>query len=265
MKRTSFLVSLAGIAALTLPLSLVAQEDGDAPPPLSDVWVMVVKPGMMAEFNEAMATHVQFRKDAGESRTWDAFRVAVGHNMTPIGVRSCCFEWADLDVFEAENEALGLTANFNENVGRYVEHFHHYFERSDWANSHWPDTGTGGPYYAVTSWVDKAGSGPEAAAAREAMSQFAKNEGWADEDNNWLWYSRVGGNEITSLVSSYDNYADMAPPEQSFFEYAAEKLGEEEAGKMFKAFGSGFEDSDYTIWKYDESISTPKDEEEDEE
>ncbi len=41
MKKTSFLVSLAGIAALALPLSSVAQEDGDAPPPLSDVLARV--------------------------------------------------------------------------------------------------------------------------------------------------------------------------------------------------------------------------------
>lgn len=262
MKRTSIIVSLAGVAVLALPLSLVAQDDAEAPPPLSDVWMMVVKPGMMAEFNAAMAAHMQFRKDAGDSRSWQAYRVEVGHNMTPIGYRACCFDWADLDAYEVEDEEKGLGADFSENVGQYVEHFHHYLESSDWDNSHWPETGTSGPYYAVTSWTDKAGSGPEASAALNKMSQLAKNEGWADDDNNWLWLSRIGGNEITALVSSYENFADMAPPEQTFFDYAVDKLGEEEAGKMFAEFGSGFEDSDYTIWKYDESISTPADEEE---
>ena len=265
MKRTSILVSLAGIAALMLPLSLIAQDEdaeAEAPAPLSDVWVMVVKPGMMTDFNEAMAAHLQFRKDAGESRTWQAFRVAVGHNMTPIQYRSCCFDWADLDAYEAASEEQGLGDNFNENVGQYVEHFHHYLERSDWENSHWPEDGTSGPYYGVTSWTNKEGSGPASGAAMEKMSQLAKTEGWAKDDNNWLWLSRIGGNDITAIASSYANYAEMAEEEQSFFEFAVEKLGEVEAAGMFKDFGSGFEDSDYTIWKYDGSISTPEDEEE---
>jgi hypothetical protein len=53
----------------------------------------------------------------------------------------------------------------------------------------------------------------------------------------------------------------MAPPEQTFLEYAAGHMGEEEAGAMFKSFGSGFSDSDYTIWRHDEALSTSGDEE----
>lgn len=261
MKRTSVWASLVGIAALALPLSLVAQDAQDAPPPLSDVWVMVVKPGMQAEFDEAVAKHLKFRKEAGEARSWQAYRVVLGHNMTPIGFRSCCFDWADLDAFAAADEEKGFTANFNANVGQYVDHFHHYFETSDWENSHWPETGTSGPFFAVTTWTNKQGGGSAWEVAMAEMSQLAKTKGWATDENNWLWLSRVGGDEMISIVSSYENYADMAPPEQSFFEYAAEKLGEEAAGKMFNAFGSGFEDSDYTVWKLDESISTPVDDE----
>ncbi len=260
MKKTSFMASLAGIAVLALPLSLIAQEEeADAPDPLSDVWMMIVKPGMEAQFNEAVVTHMQFRKDAGEAREWQAYRVVLGHNMAPIGFRACCFDWADLDVYAATDEEKGLTANFNENVGQYVDHFHHYFEVSDWENSHWPETGTSGPYYGVTTWTNKQGADPASGAAMEEMSQLALTEGWADDENNWLWMSRVGGDEMISLISSFENFADMAPPEQSFFEYAVEKRGEEAAGEMLEAFGSGFENSDYTIWKLDESLSTPAD------
>jgi hypothetical protein len=251
-----------------LPLSSIAQDeeaDAEAPAPLSDIWIMVVKPGMAAEFDEAVAAHMQFRKDAGESRSWQAYRVAVGHNMTPIQYRSCCFDWADLDTYEAEDEEKGLSANFGENVAQYVEHYHHYFERSDWDNSHWPETGTSGPYYGVTSWTNKQGRGPASSEAKEKMSQLAKSEGYAKDDNNWLWLSRIGGDETTAIVYSYANYAEMAEEEQSYFEFAVEKLGEVEASEMFDAFGNGFDDSDYTIWEYDASISTPEDEEEDEE
>jgi hypothetical protein len=262
MQKTSIRAGLAGLMVLLLPLGLLAQED-EAPPPLSDVWIMVVKPGMNDEFDEAMAAHMRFRKDAGESREWNAFRVVAGHNMKPIGFRSCCFEWADLDAHAAENDELGLADHFNANVARYVEHLHHYFETSDWANSHWPDEGTNGPYYMVSTWTTKQGAGPAAGEARKRMSQLALNEGWADGDYNWLWFSREVGDEKMLLVSSFETYEAMAPPEQSFFEFAAEQMGEEESAAVFDAFGAGFDDVEHTIWKLDESLSTPQDEDDD--
>ena len=266
MKKASIFVSLAGIAAMALPFSAVAQDEEaatDAPLPLSDVWMMVVKPGMGAEFDAAMAAHMQFRKDAGESRDWVAYRVAVGHNMAPIQYRSCCFDWADLDDLVAEGAELALRDDFNANVAQYVDHIHHYIEEFDWENSHWPDTGTSGPYFGVTTWTNKQGRGPESNEAKTALSQVGKTEGWTSDDNNWLWISRIGGDYTTSIVSSYENYADMAPPEQSYYDFVVEKLGEVEANELYDAFSSGFDDAEYTVWQHDESISTPADEDED--
>jgi hypothetical protein len=259
MKKSRLIVLLAANALLAVPLGLQAQEDAAAEPlPLSDVWMMAVKQGMDTEFAAAMAAHIQFRLDAGESRDWDAFRVAVGHNFGPVQYRACCFNWADLDAHETENVEKGLVADFNANVAPLVEHYHHYIERVDWENSHWPGSGTNGPYYGVTTWEQKIGSNPASDEAMKKMSQLAKNDGWANEDNNWLWLSRIGGKDQLLLVSSYVSYADMAPPEQSFFEFATEKLGEEEAAAMFSDFSSGFSGSDYTIWVRDETISTPE-------
>lgn len=262
MIKISKWTSLASLAILALPLALTAQEEGadDAPAPLSDVWMIVVKSGMQAEFDAAMETHIRFRNDAGESRDWQGYRVAVGHNMAPIQMRSCCFNWADFDVHAAEITEKGLRADFTANVAPYVDHIHHYVESSDWENSHWPEEGTSGPYYAVTSWTIKQGRGPESSDAKGKMSQLAKEEGWASDDNNWLWLSRTaGGDAMTMLVSSYDNYADMEPPEQSFYEFVVEQIGEVEADEMFNDFGGGFDDSDYTIWVHDPGISTPAD------
>ncbi|MGI9201337.1 MAG: hypothetical protein ACR2QL_09770 [Woeseiaceae bacterium] len=264
MIKTSKWASLASLAILAMPLTLSAQDEAgadEAPPPLSDIWMLVVKPGMQAEFNAAMATHLAFRKDAGESRDWQAYRVSVGHNMKPIQFRSCCFNWADFDSHLAEAEEKGFGDHFNENVAQYVDHFHHYIDSTDWGNSHWPDEGTSGPYYAVTSWSNKQGRGPESNDAMGKMSQLAKDEGWAKDDNNWLWFSRAaGGDSVTALVSSYSNFADMEPPEQSFYAFAVDKLGEVEADKMFADFAGGFDDSEYTIWLHDESLSTAADE-----
>jgi hypothetical protein len=61
------------------------------------------------------------------------------------------------------------------------------------------------------------------------------------------------------LVSPYDSFADMAPPEQEFFDFVAEKLGsEEEAGKIFAAFSGGFTGSSYTIWQHRPDLSSPE-------
>ncbi len=260
MKKTAILASIAGLAMTVLPFGALAQDDdADAVPPLSDVWVMVVKPGMDDEFNAAVATHLKFRKDAGESRAWNAYRVAAGHNMKPVAFRSCCFNWADLDTHAAETEELGLREHFAANVAQYVDHLHHYLERADIENSHWPDEGTNGPYYSVTTWKVKEGAGPEVREARARISQLALDGDWADGEINWLWFSREIGDAEISLVSSYENYAAMEPPEPSFYEFIVEEIGQEEADAVFADFSSGFADSDHTIWVHDPDISTPQD------
>ncbi len=257
MKKSSLIVSIAAMAGLILPLSLLAQDEEEGQGPLADVWLVVPKRGMEVQFSEAMAAHIAFRAEAGESRTWQAYTVAVGRDITPFQFRSCCFEWADLDAHGAEDLEKGLSANFNENVDQYVEHYHHYLERNDWENSHWPDEGTDGPFYQVTSWTVKQGAGPGTEAARKKLSQVALNQGWAEAGHNWFWLSRIGGKPMTMVVTSKADYADMEPSSPSFFEWVGEKLGAEEAGAVFAQFGAGFSGSDYTIWRYNENLSTP--------
>ena len=93
---------------------------------------------------------------------------------------------------------------------------------------------------------------------KDKMSQAAIENGW---DSNWLWLSRIGGKSMMAVATSYENYADMAPPEQSLFEFMTEKLGAEEAGSMFADFASGYSDSDYTVWKFHPGLSATQDDE----
>ncbi len=57
------------------------------------------------------------------------------------------------------------------------------------------------------------------------------------------------------IVSSYANYAEMEPPETSFYDFIVGELGEEAAGKMFADFSSGYSSSDYTIWEHRPELS----------
>ena len=252
---------IAVIAALVLPIGALADshEGAEQPAPLTDVWLLVPKRGMEAEFAAAAAKHMAFRVEAGETRTWMVFRPVVGENMAVVQYRSCCFDYADLDANMDNDMKLGLNEDWNKNVDQYVDHYHHFIDVNDWENSHWPE-GSNGPYYAVTSWNLKQNVGPGPGEARKKFSQMAKKEGWAEGDHNWLWLNSIGGKPRLAVVSSMDSLADLAPDEPSFFEFATEKMGSaEEAMAMFEQFGSGFASSEFTVWVYDEELSTPSD------
>ncbi len=253
---------IAVIAALVLPLGAVADqhEAAEQPPPLTDVWLLVPKRGMEAEFAAAAAKHMAFRVKAGETRSWMAFRPVIGENIAVVQYRSCCFDYADMDAYMAEGAKLGLDDDWNANVDPYVDHYHHYFDVNDWENSHWPDD-SNGPYYGVTSWKLKEDAGPGPEEARKKFSQMAKKEGWAEE-HNWLWLKTIGGKPRLAVVTSMENLADLAPEDENFFDFLTEKTGSaEDAMNLFMQFGSGFASSDFTVWMYDAAISTPSTEE----
>lgn len=258
MRKVSLIASLA---VLLLPLGILAESHEDERPPLNDVWLVVPKQGMVGQFEDAVRTHMAFRADAGESRSWNVYRPVLGDNLNVYHFRSCCFDYAGQDAYIAEDQEKGFAQNWNENVDQYVDHYHHYLEYNDWENSHWPEGETGGPYYGATAWTWKEGAGPGPNEIRKKFSQMAISDGWAEAGNNWLWLSRIGGKPTIAVVTSFANYADMAPPEQSFFEFIAEQLdSEEEAGKLFTQFGSGFTSSEYTVWVHQPELSTPGDE-----
>lgn len=259
MKKLAVITGFIGVVALIAPLSLFADEAEEAVrPPLTEVWIVVPKTGMEGQFYEAVAADNAYRKEAGGTRSWSAFTVAIGHTINAIQFRACCFDWADQDAYEAESLEKGLGDNWNENVHQYVDYYHRYFDYTDWENSNWTDGENDGPYFGVTTWTVKQGAGPASNAARKKMSQLAINGGW---EGQWLWLSRIGGRPATAVVSSYENYADMEPPEEGFFEFMVEELGAEEAGAMFADFGSGYSDSDYTVWKSHPGMSSDSDDE----
>ena len=163
--------------------------------------------------------------------------------------------------YDAESEEKEFDKHWSENVDQYVAHYHHYLETMDWENSHWPDgERTAGPYHGVTTWHYKMGAGSASSDAMKEISQLAKDVGWGD-DNEWLWHSRVGGKPMLMIVNSNANYAEMAPPETSFFEVLTEHLGsKDDAQALFDKFGSGFTASSYTIWMHDPDLSDPREE-----
>ncbi len=159
MNKRSFAVIVVAIWGL-LPLGLLAdghEEEGD----VTDVWYMVPKKGMEAQFEEALTAHMAMRAEAGDSREWQAYQATVGHHFGIIQYRACCYKWADLDGYDEENDEKGFDAHWGENVHPLVDHYHHYFETIDRENSNWPDDErTDGPMFGVTTWYWNEGTGP---------------------------------------------------------------------------------------------------------
>jgi hypothetical protein len=255
MKKFSIGLSLVGLAMLNLPLALSADQD-EMRAALTDVWYMMPKQGMQTQFETAVKTHMAFRSDAGDSREWEGYSVALGSNPGLYQWRYCCFDWADQDSYVAEDQENGYSANWIANVDQYVDHYHHYIERMDWETSNWPEDMGQDAYYGVTTWSLKTGAGPGPEEARKQLSQIAMDKGWAEAGNMWLWHERIGGQPRLMIVSPYKNFADMKPPEQSFFEFVSKTVGSaEEAGKMFDQFTAGLTGSDYTLWAYRPDLS----------
>ena len=260
MRRNAILASLAAIAAFAMPLAASA-DSHEEPGDLTDVWLVVPKQGMEAEFTEAATAHMALRKEQGEPRDWNAYRVAIGHNTRVVMFRHCCFDWADQDAYLADESLAAIGEDWNENVHPLVDHYHHYLEKMDREHSHWPDgESTEGPYYTATSWTWKMGAGPGPNEARKKLSKLGIENGWAEAGHSWLWLTRIGGEPTISVVWPSADYAGMASPDPSFYEFIAEQVGsEEEASALFTKFGSGLAKEDTTVWRHDPSLSTPSD------
>lgn len=253
MRKLS-IASIIGLAMLTLPLGLWAQEDERAP--LSDVWLVMPKQGMGLQFEDAVRTHMAFRADAGDTRDWETYGVALGRNPMLYQFRVSSINWADQDAYVTEEQEKGLEQNWFANVDQYVDHYHHYMESADYENSNWPADLGQNAYYGVTTWTRKLGAFGPTEEMRTQLSKIAMDGDW---EYNWLWLSRIGGEPTLMIVSPYEDFAAMAPPEQQFFDFVAEKLGsEEEAGKIFAQFGAGFTESSYTVWAHRPDLSSPE-------
>ena len=260
MKRTRLTGGLVGLLALLLSVNVFADGHEGGPGDISDVWIFKLKRGMETEFTTAMQEHMAARKEMGESRTWYAYRAEVGHHPGLIMYRSAPMSYADHDAYLAEDRDA-LNDAFGANIDPLVDHFHHYIESYDWENSHWPDDeSTEGPLFTAVERKWKPSGGLKSDRARERMSQIALNEGWAEKGHQWLWVERLGGAPVQSLVLPDANYAEMAPSDEEFGPWLAEKVGsEEEASKIFQDWLSGFSAVSVTVWRHDPDLSTPAD------
>jgi len=250
--RIALVLLAAGIFLTAGPL--IADDE---PGSIVEMWVIVPKAGHETELNAALEKHMAFRSEQGDPWQWVAYTPLLGEDLGRVAVRSCCHKWADVDTYaewSKSNSQVG--AHFGEHVAPHVEKYEHYFEKIDWANSHW--NSEGGPYkfYGVTEFAIKAGHDAEFTAALEKMSQIAIEQGWANDDRNWIWSSTIGGKSVVSIVVPYENFAGMAGSGEDFGAFLARQLGSAEAAAdLMKQFSGSTWGSDYQIWVHETELS----------
>lgn len=254
MKKTTTGL-LAVLALCCAPLTLA--DNHVKPPNIASVWTMTPKAEVgTAAFEAAMKEHMAWRMENGDTRSWQVYTVNSGGDRGDYTVRACCFSWADQDSYEkwAYDNNVGNT--YEEQLGIHVEELSHTYQAVDIENSNWNEEDNPFYYVGVTRYTPNPAKSMQTGQIAEKMSQLAKEKGWPRQ---WAWYRVIGGEDNLMLASGYRNYADMAPPEQSFYEFAAEHMGEDDAMAMLEDFGEGFWTSTYTIYRWREDLSMPRD------
>lgn len=243
------------LASILMPFLCLAE---DKPPQvISDSWTMVPKTGHGEEFETALKAHLAYRSEKGDPRHWDTYVPVTGDDLNRYVVRSCCDVWAEQDSYRTWSQE-NLGNHFNETVHPHVDSYTHNFGELDMANSHW-DEGVDASYVGVTYWDIKSGHGAQANEAISAMSTMAKENNWP---RNWSWSYPVGGSNSVMLATPFKNFADMAPMEENFYQFAKKHLkSEKKADAMFKDFNGSFSSSHYGIWRHRKDLSMTHDKE----
>lgn len=236
-------ITLLALALLFASVPIDAQDE--SPPNVAELWVVTVDYPNAAAFEEAFKKHVVVREAAEDPRDWSVYTTAAGDGLDEYYIYYCCFDWADADAYEAWTNSSGVMGDWFANVAPHIDDYRHQYSMIDTQNSNWNVDINDYRFIGVTSWTPK----PEAAmsmnSAISALSAVGKENGWADP---WSWSYNIGGPNQLHLASPYSNYAEMAPPEQNYFQFVAEHLGMEEAVRLFNEFGNSFWGSSYKLY-----------------
>ena len=219
---------------------------------LAEMWMMEPKAGMDQAFTKSFKEHIDHRMKLGDPRVWQVYTPVLGDKLNQYLVRSCCFEWKDMDSYQQWSQDKKPMQHWNKHVDDKVANYGHYLSTIDTANSHWPQ-GTKANYVGVTYFKVKPGHWREVNEAVKVISDVAKEHKWP---YHWSWSNSVGGEPAMHLAIPYENYAMMAPPEQKFNELMVKHLGSEDKAKAFwQAWSGHFATTHYNIYRHNKDLS----------
>ena len=256
MKKIITIAKFAMASAfLMYGMSAFSQEEGP-PGNIAEEWAFLADPAAIDSFEDAFKEHMALRKENNDPFHWDVFTSNTGDDLTAYYVRACCFAWGERDAYEGwYNEHPKVVEHWYANVYPHLKGHRHDFEEIDFENSHWPDDAPTPMFVGVTSYEIKPGQWQPVNAAKAEISQ-ALLDGWATDGRIWAWVSSISGAPRMHLVVPFENYADMAQPDPTVYQFLSEKLGAEKSGALFQQFSGGTKGSTYEIYSHRPDLST---------
>ena len=234
------------VAFLSLSLLIPnAMAESKSPEILAESWVMTPKSDKVGDFQQALKDHSKHRAELKDPRKWDLYSQVLGNNMDTVIARSFGFSWADMDAYASWSQDKNPGQHFNDAVMPKLSNLGHYLSVIDDANSHW------GPevtfrYVGVSSYNVKQGHQGAMEKDIKLFSDVAKANNWP---YNWSWSDSVTGGAEVYLAVPYQNWAEMAPPDETFAELLDKHFGDEtKTEETLQRWDSHFESLDYDVY-----------------
>ena len=207
-------------------------------------YVHTVQLEMIAQFEEAVKQHVQWRKQNNDPWEWTWYQMVNGDGLGTYLVRSGNHRWADLDVRYAWDDRVGAAAHFLATVGPFVESEDSSISQLDEALSRPPDDLSAITLFTVTEFdVRLLGQ------FREAITKIGEGLDRGNWGRSYLWQMVAnGGTTDATLVVPAENWAALAPPAKSLPMVMAEVYGEQDANELMQQFASSIRSrNSYTL------------------
>lgn len=237
------------IGALLTPVSLTADAH-DEEMKIGRIYKIKAHPGKSAEFGEALAAHIEWRRNANDPWPWWAWQVVNGEDLGTMYFYSGEHTWDALDAYEDFEGG----DHFNETVGHLVAEATSWIDTMDRDITHWNPEPDNVKYMSVIEWHLKPGAHWQ---FKKLVEKYHKLLRENDHPGyyGFSWTVNGGPGDVVTLLLPYESWADMAPPEETMQAMLFRVLGEEEAMKMDKAFADTFTSSKSMIVKHIPELS----------
>jgi hypothetical protein len=244
--RTAFFCALAAAAAVPV----TAQESRG---PATEIFLVKVRPGFEAKFEEGMKKHFAWHKRQGDTWNYSIWQIVSGPNFGKYLGVSAGHEWKDFDTWQAKF-GKGDEADASETITPYTDEV----STSYWAVlpqiSRPPDSREPGPMVELIHFRVK----PEAEERfQRAMTRVHEAIQKSDWPYRYIWYSLVNGGEHPSftLALPKNGFADLAEPETPFPKMLEKSLGRSEAESILKTLGESVREQTSELVRYRADLS----------
>jgi hypothetical protein len=222
---------VAGICFLALIATALAQEKTVD---VGQVYTMVPKPGMVAQFEAGRKRHMEFHRKNNDTWSWVTFEIMTGDATGTYLSTTFGHTWQDFDTWENK---LGMAdaADSETNLMPYLASTTEsiWMVMTDVSNQ--VPTGPPSKMMEVDHFLLKPGSEPDFEYSIGKVNEAIKKSNWP---GHATWYELVNGGEEPHyvLVIPHDNWADMAEPTPSLQAMLEKTLGRHEAEILFQSF-----------------------------